>query len=105
MSIPVSYSSNRKFNASPEVISSGIEQVLTEFGWKHERVSPMAFKGHIGWSIWSWSENFTIEIDPDSTVRMKSVCSFPLTIVSWGKNKRNVNEFFTHLGMLLLPTP
>ncbi|HET6402117.1 MAG TPA: hypothetical protein VFH95_12055 [Candidatus Kapabacteria bacterium] len=51
MSIPVSYSSDRKFNASPEVIASGIEQVLTAFGWKHERVSPLAFKGHIGISI------------------------------------------------------
>jgi len=105
MSIPVSYSSDRKFNASPEVIASGIEQVLTAFGWKHERVSPLAFKGHIGISIWSWGENFTIDIDGDGTVHMRSVCSFPWTIVAWGKNKRNVNELFSQLGMLLLPMP
>ena len=87
------------------MIASGIEQVLIEFGWNHLRINPMTFKGHIGISMWSWGENFTIEMNGDGTVRMRSVCSFPLTIVSWGKNKRNVNEFFTHLGLLLEPIP
>jgi hypothetical protein len=101
MTIPVSYSTEKKFDSQPDSIKLAIEKALTSLGWEYDQTVSGSFKGHIGMSFWSWGENFTITPSPDGTVRMKSVCSFPLTLVSWGKNKRNVNKFFAALNNAL----
>jgi hypothetical protein len=104
MTIPVSYSAEEKFDSQADSIGLGVDTTLASLGWDHDQTVPGSFKGHIGMSIWSWGENFTITITPDGAVRMKSVCRFPFTIVSWGKNKRNVNRFFAGLKKVLIVT-
>ncbi len=49
-------------------------------------------------SIYSWSEKIDVKVEDNGTVTMKSECSWPLQIFAWGKNKRNVLEFFRNLG-------
>ena len=48
-------------------------------------------------SIWSWTENIEIKINANGTIKIKSTCALPLQIVTWGKNKRNVNKIISHL--------
>ena len=54
--------------------------------------------GGTPFNFFSWGENIVIEIlEDDETVRMKSSCKMPTQCIDWGKNKRNVNEFFAML--------
>jgi hypothetical protein len=101
MNIPVSYSAEERFKSTPNTIVSAIDKTLISLSWEYHQTISGSFNGHIGMSFWSWGENFTITLAPDGTVQMKSVCSFPLTIVSWGKNKRNVSHFFATLNKTL----
>lgn len=51
-----------------------------------------------GFSAFSWGEEILISIEEDGNVTMESACVFPLQIISWGKNKNNVNRFFKKMS-------
>jgi len=52
-------------------------------------------------SLFSWGENVRISVAPadgGSVVSVESRSRFPLTLIDWGKNKRNVNRFLDSLN-------
>ncbi len=49
-------------------------------------------------NFWSWREKIEVNIDADGSVSMKSECVLPTQVVDWGKNKKNVQQFFAYLG-------
>lgn len=43
----------------------------------------------------SWGEKVTVHVDQDSDgtlVRIRSACAFPLQVIDWGVNRRNVQR-------------
>ncbi len=108
MTIPASYSETRKYDHTKIALSDAVSKALESIGWEFEFVDPDFFIGKIPRSIWSWGENFEIHIEENGNIRMLSICSFRSTIISWGKNKRNVRIFFSALDenpskILLIP--
>lgn len=45
-------------------------------------------------SFWSWGEYVDIKITEAGVVRIKSRCVLPTQLVSWGKNRGNVQRLF-----------
>ncbi|MCO5268983.1 MAG: hypothetical protein M9897_08830 [Brumimicrobium sp.] len=78
---------NLNFNITKEDISEG--EIL--------------FK--VGWSLWSFGEQFKIIITNVSTnltkVEVASEAAFKAQIIDWGKNDKNVKAFFETLTELL----
>jgi hypothetical protein len=101
MTIPVSYAEFRKYERTKASLADAVPKALHSLGWTFEPVNQYSFKGKRPGSIWSWGENFQIQIEDNGSIRMQSKCSFPLTLVSWGKNKRNVRKFFEALELTL----
>jgi hypothetical protein len=55
----------------------------------------------VGISFASWGENISVEIDDDANLSIVSKLAFPLQIIDWGKNRQNVNKFFTELQKII----
>src|SRR4051812_3202186 len=95
MTIPASYEESRQYQQANLILSDAVRKALHSLDWKFEAVGQNSFRGKRPWSIWSWGEQFQIEIEENGIVRMLCKCVVRFTIVSWGNNKRNVRAFFT----------
>jgi len=56
-------------------------------------------------SFWSWGERVEVQLTrkgpSETTVSLESRSRFPLTLVDWGKNQRNVNAILQELQAIL----
>lgn len=80
--------------APPEQVAQRAQQVLASMpkvsGVWH---NPPVVTASTGVGMMSWGEKITVEISEaagGSDVRIHSACSFPLQLVDYGKNKKNV---------------
>ena len=59
-------------------------------------------KARVGISLWSWGENVTIslnaESDTDTSLVISSNPVFKLTLVDYGKNRRNINTLLAAIN-------
>lgn len=59
-------------------------------------------KARVGMSLWSWGENVTIaltaESDTDTSMIISSNPAFKLTLVDYGKNRRNINTLLAAIN-------
>ena len=69
---------------------------LCEFKIENADIESGVIKAKTKLTWWSWTEKITIEIKKDGTVYAHSKCSYPLQVVAWGKNKKNVKAFFNN---------
>lgn len=56
---------------------------------------PEIIRASVGTGILSWGENVTLHMSDTqqgTAVRIRSQCSFPLQLIDWGKNRKNVQE-------------
>ncbi len=58
------------------------------------------FKAKTSFSIWSWKEVIDISVTDNGTLYIKSECSMPAQMYSWGKNKKNVAKLFSQIDQL-----
>ena len=58
-------------------------------------VDPDTFRAKVGMSGASWGERVTISLAEAGVLEIRSVCSYPLQIFDWNKNKQNVTRFLT----------
>jgi len=61
------------------------------------------FYARTNFTMSSWGENITIEINIANnsvTSEFISICAFPFQIFDWGKNKRNYKRFYKELNKL-----
>ena len=96
MTIPASYSETRSYSVLENELHSSIKKALDGLKWDYRETKQDTYYGHRPMSFWSFGEVYEIEV-LNGNVKMTSTCQFPLTIVSWGKNKRNVTRFFNYL--------
>ena len=56
-------------------------------------------------SAWSWGEKIYISMTETQTggtrVQVKSESSFGMTLIDWGKNKKNVDKILMHAKIIL----
>ena len=69
-----------------DVVDAALDDGATGVRWSRDGFSARA---SMGFSFWSYGENLTVEVFEDGAVEVRSVCVFPLHLISWGKNTRN----------------
>ena len=58
------------------------------------------FTARVPMSTSSWGERLTVTVSPldrGTRVTARSTCSFPLQIIDWGKNRRNVTRILARV--------
>ena len=93
------FEDSRKYESSKEALftacKKAIEQCKFEIESAHENEGLILAKTKLSWL--SWTEKFKVQIKEDGVVSAKSECFLPTQIVAWGKNKKNVKNFFSAL--------
>ena len=97
-----SYEAGTSYKVPLDELRAAVVKAAERVGWGGLADTDRGFKFTIGINFWSWGENITIALDDAGTVTVKSVCSFPLQIFDWGKNRKNVQRFFACLSLLLI---
>jgi hypothetical protein len=77
-----------------------IPAALHALGWGFHQTSPTSYQASvkIGWL--SWGENIMIDFSHPGWLQITSRCAFPLQLVDWGKNNKNIDNL---LGQLPFP--
>lgn len=63
-------------------------------------LNPPYVTASIGTGLWSWGEKILVqlsEVPGGAAVRIRSECVFPLQLVDYGKNRRNVEQIVAGL--------
>ena len=94
---PASATATRRLGIAPEALQNAITIALTTLGWRTTVASPGVVSAQVGLSFFSWGEIVEIRFYQDGSVTATSRCAFPLQCFDWGKNQRNINEFFRQL--------
>lgn len=87
---------SRTYSCSADSLLAASRQVLTQLGASitYEDSAERSIRAHLAMSVWSWGEVVEITIKPvkeeESEITVESRSRFPLTLVDWGKNRRNV---------------
>jgi hypothetical protein len=56
------------------------------------REMPGMFTASVPMSLLSWGEEITIRLYQDC-FSIESKCAMPLTLIDWGKNQKNIDQF------------
>ena len=91
---------SRRYTVRAFELSDIVEQTLQELGWKYELVSGGEFVARVGLSFWSFGEKVHVKIAHDGVVVAESQLVWPQWF-DWGKNQRNLFDFFHRLWDLL----
>lgn len=62
-------------------------------GWQYGLVDPDQFRVNMPLSAMTWGETLTVSLSTPGMIVVESKCAFPMQIIDWGKNKRNVRQF------------
>jgi hypothetical protein len=87
---------SRVYSCSADSLLEASRHALTQIGASitHEDSAARSIRAQLAMSVWSWGEVFEITIKPvkeeESEITVESRSRFPLTLVDWGKNRRNV---------------
>lgn len=69
-----------------------VATALVRLGWRVTEASPSRWRARVAMNSRSWGEVVTVTVAMRDTIHVTSVCVFPLQIVDWGKNRRNVER-------------
>lgn len=94
------FSENQVIPLRPDYLANAIAAVFNQLGWSYQMQSPYQFSANTGFNFISFGETITVEIYSNSMVKVESKCSSPIQLVDWGKNKQNVQVFFSQLRMV-----
>jgi hypothetical protein len=92
--LPAAFEEMRRYNMHFNYLSQVAVNALNALGWRYYALSPYQFSVEIKMSLLSWGEKIGIYIYQDGTVQVRSECSFPVQWFDWGRNKKNVSQFF-----------
>jgi len=71
---------------------------LNVLRWKWWQPRPLVFRASVKTSWSSWGEAILIDISHPGWMTVESKCAFPLQLIDWGKNKKNVSKFLDQLN-------
>ncbi len=94
---PAAYEEARRFNVHPDYLSPAVAQAVASLGWRIAAGNPYQVLVRVPFSLLSYGEDLTITIYQDGTIHAASKGIFVLQWFDWGKNRSNVNKFFTQL--------
>ncbi|HVS92779.1 MAG TPA: rhomboid family intramembrane serine protease [Mucilaginibacter sp.] len=69
-----------------------------QLGWNTTNINKSGFTAYTGFSMRSWNEEFSVNID-DETVNLQSKC-LGNQLIDWGKNKDNVESFIEEFNKI-----
>ncbi len=97
------YSLSKKFNKDRQSLFNSCIDALKfcKFHIQNTDTKNFTISANVSLSFWSWGEKIYVEVKDDSTVFIRSKLALPLQIFDWGKNKRNVYNFFRNLESIL----
>lgn len=87
---------SRAYSCSADSLLEASRQALIQIGASitHEDSATRSIRAQLAMSVWSWGEVVEITIksvkEEESEITVESRSRFPLTLVDWGKNKRNI---------------
>ncbi len=87
---------SRTYSCSADSLLEASRHALTQIGASitYEDSAERSIRAQLAMSVWSWGEVVEITIKPvkeeESEITVESRSRFPLTLVDWGKNRRNV---------------
>lgn len=73
------------------------EKALYLLGWIHQPVSHYQYRADIGRSLFSHGEDFLVSIYDDGIIDAVSTCKTANSGLDFGKNRRNIVNFFKQL--------
>jgi hypothetical protein len=73
-----------------------ITEVVDELSWGADEDEDL-WLGSTGLTLWSYGETVTIERHAGGRITMRSECKLVTHCFDFGRNKRNVEEFFYRL--------
>jgi len=97
----------KEFDQSIDVVYEAFEKALPLAGAgvpikmkeSHQLLS------EVSTSLWSWGEKISVSMKETNTggtrVQVKSESSFGMTLIDWGKNKKNVDKILMQAKMIL----
>lgn len=94
------YSENQVIPLRPDYLVNAVAAVLNQLGWTYQMNSNAQFYATTSISFTSFGENITVEIFSDSMVKVESKSAVPFQLVDWGRNRKNVQTFFTQLRIV-----
>ena len=96
---PAKFEEVRRYDMHYNYLSQSAVNALTALGWNYFALSPYQFSIETKLNLASWGEKIDIYIYQDGTVQVRSRCTFQ--VFDWGKNKKNVTQFFAWLDYYL----
>lgn len=80
---------------------AAIRQAMTDdTKARPKSITDTTFTARVPINFSSWGENITIVLSPldgGTRVSVRSTCAFPLQVVDWGKNRRNVTHILASI--------
>lgn len=87
----------RQFGLEGRRMTDAIMNALAALNWRCESVSHDEIVAKISVNIFSWGERLRVRVEEDGTVTARSEGVVPTQCIDWGKNRRNVAQFFEQL--------
>ena len=97
---PAFSTSSQQLRLGQEELVGAVSEALSNLGWPYERPSPNKFFAKLSVGLWSWGEKLIVDVGHDGTVMARSECVLVTQCFDWGKNARNVNQFFSELSRI-----
>lgn len=88
------FSSSQHFSGEYDKIFDALMQAAMRCGFGvtlHDKSSGV-IQAKTDFSMKSFGEKIHIQLNKDGFAAVKSECALPTQIISWGKNKKNVNR-------------
>ena len=95
--------SSKTFQLSAAQIQPLVSVALKNMGAEILEQNPLSISAKTGMSLRSFGEIIQVDIktlENSCQINIDSRCSMPSTLVDWGKNQNNIDEFFAELERL-----
>jgi hypothetical protein len=90
---PAYHTETIELAASRQAAREAVIYVFDALEWRYEFLHPDLYRVVRPMNPFTWGETVTVSLETPGVVVIESKCVFPLQIIDWGANKRNVPTF------------
>ena len=94
---PASFSRVEQFDIDPVLLRKLVLDAFARLEWKYDVLDDGTAVARVPMNANSWGEKVIVSVDEDASVRVRSACVWPLQLVDFWANRRNVDQFFMAL--------